>query len=426
MYDFEDDYEWTGDFNCYFPTYHDLTTNQLRGYFSWRSQVRKGVFRPIPVSAAYIYIYELINGIGADSPEDAVSKLRAFEKGYIDAGFGNPRMRVNLRSWTLDYIIINGLPKELAIETFDSDTVNRDAALSVLKNPSAYSDNDVFDALCAIGGKKTSSSPVVTVYQERGKRLFAESWRAASEYKRDEKTLFRLCFGKKTTCRWLPLANAVYYNKNKNGNTDYIINDARYYRCRNGEWSVTSYSKALFDRELLSSFLRETDALLRRYLKTGRYLKEDAAAEWAIPFVNGVIKQDQTEIIEASRQIISIDLSGLDKIRTDAMITRDSLLTDEEIEEETEYTQSESSINDSSLPLDSVQVQILKALIKGEDADPIIKDARLMPSIAADFINESLFDEIGDSVVICENNKLSVVEDYIEDLERLLGGCNND
>jgi hypothetical protein len=108
------------------------------------------------------------------------------------------------------------------------------------------------------------------------------------------------------------------------------------------------------------------------------------------------------------------------------MITRDSLLTDEEIEEETEYTQSESSINDSSLPLDSVQVQILKALIKGEDADPIIKDARLMPSIAADFINESLFDEIGDSVVICENNKLSVVEDYIEDLERLLGGCNND
>ena len=45
-----------------------------------------------------------------------------------------------------------------------------------------------------------------------------------------------------------------------------------------------------------------------------------------------------------------------------------------------------------------------------------------MPSITADFINEALFDEIGDSVLLAEGDRLTLVEDYIEDLELLLGG----
>ena len=45
-----------------------------------------------------------------------------------------------------------------------------------------------------------------------------------------------------------------------------------------------------------------------------------------------------------------------------------------------------------------------------------------MPSIAADTINEELFDEIGDVAVLCENDELSLVEDYREDIAHLLGG----
>ena len=80
MRDYEDDCPWPGgDFVRYFPTYHDLTTQQLRGYFTWRAGVRRGEFRPIPASAAYLYLYELLNGVGADSPEDVLNKLLAFE-----------------------------------------------------------------------------------------------------------------------------------------------------------------------------------------------------------------------------------------------------------------------------------------------------------------------------------------------------------
>ena len=33
-----------------------------------------------------------------------------------------------------------------------------------------------------------------------------------------------------------------------------------------------------------------------------------------------------------------------------------------------------------------------------------------------------MFDEIGDTILVCEDDQLSIVEDYREDLARLLGG----
>ena len=43
-----------------------------------------------------------------------------------------------------------------------------------------------------------------------------------------------------------------------------------------------------------------------------------------------------------------------------------------------------------------------------------------MPTIVADEINEEFFDEFGDSILSCEDDILSLVEDYREDLAYLL------
>ena len=43
-----------------------------------------------------------------------------------------------------------------------------------------------------------------------------------------------------------------------------------------------------------------------------------------------------------------------------------------------------------------------------------------MPSVVADAINEALFDEIGDNVLTCEGDEITLVEDYREDLESIL------
>lgn len=428
MEDYEDDLPWSGDFACYYPTYHDLTTQQLRGYFTWRAQVRKGSFQPIAASAAYLYLYELLNGIGAASPGDVLQKLREFEAGYLDSGIGDARMRSNLRRWMLEYAVLHDLPPEIARQAADPDMIEKDAALAVLRNPETCSDETVFSALCVFGGKKAGTSPVVMTDPKRGRHLFREVWQAASAYRWRDKELFKLCFGERKTCRWYPLSNAVYYEPSRPKDRDYVLDDCRSYRCRNGAWQVTAYEKTSFDRARFQGFLHETDARLRRYLRTGRYLRENPMDEWLIPYIDVVIEADKKARIDAAKPKITIDLSGLEQIRRDAVTTRDSLLTEEELEEFEEFEdviEEGAKQEPAELPLDQVQIQILRELLKGGDALEIIKANHLMPSIAADFINEALFDEIGDSVLIYENNQLSLAEDYIEELTQLLGGTGH-
>ena len=74
------------------------------------------------------------------------------------------------------------------------------------------------------------------------------------------------------------------------------------------------------------------------------------------------------------------------------------------------------------IPLDALQIQILRVLLQGGSVEEIIRENHLMPSIIADAVNEALFDEIGDTVLSCEDDRLSLVEDYREDLARMLGG----
>lgn len=425
MQDYEDDLPWMGDFVCYFPTYHDLTTRQLRGYFTWRSKLRKGDIQPIATSAAYLYIYELLNGIGAASPEESLQKLREFEKGYLDSRIGDKRMRPNLRRWMLEFAVLHDLSPELARQVANPEMIERDATLAVLRAPENHSDEEVFTALCCLGGKKAESSPVLASHAEKGKALFAQSWRKASAYVWQGTDLFTLCFGQRKTRQWYPLSNAVYYEQTRQQDRLYCLNDCRSYCCKNGVWQVEAYEKLSFDKGRLQGFLHETDARLRRYLKTGRYLRENPADAWAIPYIDAVIEEDKKAVIEAARPKITIDLSGLEQIRRDAATTRESLLTEDEIEEMEEAAPPAYESETSYLPLDPIHVQILHALLEDRDAAEIIMAHHLMPSMTADAINEALFDEIGDTVLLCEEDQLLLVDDYIEELEQILGGTSN-
>ena len=426
MKDYEDDAPWQGDFVCYFPTYQDMTSRQLRGYFSWRSRVRRGDYQPVAASAAYIYLYELLCGIGTESPEDSLQKLRKFEEGYLDSGFGDQRMRRNLRRWMLEFAVIKNLPPETARQYMDPEVREKDFALAVLKAPDAYSDEEVFSALCVFGPKRLKEFPVITSVAERGMRLFADSWRkAASGYREDGKALFTLCFGEKKMRGWYPLSNAVFYQEEKPKDMDYPLDECRSYRLRNGVWQVEAYEKLSFDRDRFQGFLHEADLLLRRYFRTGRYLKENPRDAWAAPFIEASIQADRQAVLEAARPKITIDLSGLDKIREDAISTRDSLLTEEDLYEPEEYEEvlpEDEEETPADIPLDAVQIRILRALLSGGNASEIMQANRLMPSLVADIINEAMFDEVGDVVLTCEDDRLSLVEEYREDLEQMLGG----
>ena len=427
MQDYEDTAPWTGEFICYFPTYRDLTLRQLRGYFSWRTLIRKREYHPIPTSAAYLYVYELLNGIGAASPEESVIKLAEFEAGYVESGVGDKRMRKNIRRWMLDFAVLHNLSPDFAQRYADPDLLQEDAALMVLQSPENRTDEEVFAALCTLGGEKLSDSPVISGNVAEGKHLFSEIWRTAVfSYHRSGRDLFAACFGKQALYKWYPLANAIYYPRHKSVDRDYVFDECRKYHCRNGIWTVDRYESLNFDRKRFQSFLHAADRMLRHYLKTGRYLREKKEEAWAVPYVDAVIEADAYAKAEAAKPKLTINISSLDRIREDAITTRDSLLTEEErkeLEEKAEKVEvvaSDTQLPD--IPLDMLHLRILRSLLKGEAVDELIRENRLMPSLVADAVNEALFDEIGDTVLSCDDDRLSLIEDYREDLARLMGG----
>ena len=525
MEHYEDSAPWTGSFSCYFPTYQDMTTRQLRGYFSWRADVRRGVFRPISTSAAYLYVYELLNGIGADSPEDSLRKLRDFEKGYLESGVGDRIMTENLNYWMMELSLVRNLPKETVLEYAVPEFLEKDRALAVLKKPETRSDEELFQALCLLGEDRPAKSKAVLKQPEKGKRLFCRAYRLAaadsgehipggtpykarSQSKQPEgPVFFTCCFGEPVTRRWHPLGNALFFERAPSKDAEYQLEETRRFFCRKGVWYTEGLESLYFSRKLFQGFLRETDLLLRQHLKTGGYLRKKAEDEWADRFIQQAIGEERQAEEEAAKPRITIDLSGLDRIRADAEITRDRLLTEEETElpgsefsafpertgtsgttgaelsafpgeaaaaEEaasktgfshapvTEKTTAGSApaaavktaadsapafvpaaavstaadsapafvpaaaVNTAvdsaapALPLDEVQLALVRSLLREEPVEELLRANRIMPSIAADSINEALFDEFGDTVLLCEDDRLSVMEDYREDLERLL------
>ena len=148
----------------------------------------------------------------------------------------------------------------------------------------------------------------------------------------DDSGLFTACFGKPRIFAWHPLSNAVYWEETRHSDVDYILDECRVYHCRGGAWQEERYNSLYFNRNKFHGLLRETDRLLRRFLKTGHYLRKKAEEAWAAPYAETVIEAERRAEEEAARPKITINLSSLEHIRQDALVTRDRLLTENEME----------------------------------------------------------------------------------------------
>ena len=447
MEDYEDEAPLPRDYRQYFLTYHDLNARQLRGYFAWRTKIRKGSYEQIGESFAYMYLYELLNGIGAEPVEERLRKLQEFESKYLDAGFGSDGMRRYLHRWEMELAIIGGMDASVASQYMDQELMARDEALMILHAPEDRNDDELFQALCTIGGNKIRNSTLVQKTED-GKRLFAAVWRYTSEfYQKNHKDLFTLCFGELRELPWHPLANTVFWQQEPVIKADYVLNEIHQFNCRNTNWTELCYSSLLYDKTHFEGLMHETDRRLRIYLNFGHPLKEFSDDAWAAPFIDAVIEEDRKAKAEARRPKIEIHFDDLDRIRRDASKTRDSLLTDEEKGVETEAwvekveeaaeTGAENTGEETvgwkeemlpaadenlSVPLSASQTQVLKLLLQGSSVKDLLRSRHIMAEVCADELNEALFELIGDTAVTCDGEELSLIEDYREDMVRILEG----
>lgn len=117
MESWEDDFPFNGSFERYYPTYSMMNDSQLRGYFSWRTHVRKGQIEKTSLSFAFVYIYELINCVGASTPQECFDLLYAFWIKYREL---DPEIDRYVKSWLRDFVIYHDLSPALIESIVDT------------------------------------------------------------------------------------------------------------------------------------------------------------------------------------------------------------------------------------------------------------------------------------------------------------------
>lgn len=97
---------WPIPFSHYWPTYADMSLDQQRWYFYWRTSVRSGRFLPTDLSYLFVYVYECINLIGFDTPQAAFDRLVSFWQHYRVL---QPKLDRYLIDWLADFLVVHRL-----------------------------------------------------------------------------------------------------------------------------------------------------------------------------------------------------------------------------------------------------------------------------------------------------------------------------
>ena len=163
---------------------------------------------------------------------------------------------------------------------------------------------------------------------------------------------------------------------------------------------------------------------MRAEYKLGYFLKEREEDKWIRDYVKEAFDKAVFELNKTKKQQIDIDFFALNKIRSDADITRESLIVEED--EDTIFDISnmadnaktqEEEIVKPDMPTDmDINIRILECILAGEDYKHYIKENNLFASIVTDTINERFFDDIGDNILECDGEDIYLIEDYKEDV----------
>ncbi|MHA6528893.1 TerB N-terminal domain-containing protein [Paenibacillus sp. BAC0078] len=98
-------------FKSYWPTYGHMTGAQSRWYFFWRDEVRQGRYLKTDLSYIFLHVYELINGVGWNEPEDGYRQLNLLWEAYRDQ---YKRLDQYLGGWIADFSFVHHLEVPLS------------------------------------------------------------------------------------------------------------------------------------------------------------------------------------------------------------------------------------------------------------------------------------------------------------------------
>lgn len=399
MADFEDDCPYNGTFKSYFPTYNAMSDRQLRGYFTWRAQVRRGTVEETSTSFAFLYLYELICGIGVDNPLDGFNIIKAFWDVYRAFEPGIDRFA---RVWLQDYAVFHGLDPKLLR---DSKTVMFDNALIELRRaardlvpaptpsgqtpkrrktseptlplpPDEVREERLMAAINALSTYNLSSSRLDRSHHRDLRHVACAVYvRMARYYDTHRKTgIVASLFGEETAMPYTMFASAVFFAPKRHEDCEYRLDPIHIYRCQNGFWECMRIHGSRQKSSKLGEMMRACDQRLRLALDPAHPLKEEKVPKYLAKIIDDEIVAWLSWDAAHQPVKIDIDLSQLGHIRSAAAQTREALLIDEERED---GTLADAETADSGQPeaepvADATVEAVAAAAGQDEDEEPTI------------------------------------------------------
>ena len=417
---YQDDAVYAGAFQRYFPTYESMNDEQLRGYFGFRTRLRGGETPAGPISFVYVHIYELLHLIGAADAQDAFRQLLSLREQYGTLDFN---LNQQLTEWLWDFVIYYQLPVEYLKGLPKYDLL---AAAQTLTDWQSAEDADLAAALILLSPYQVIRSRFYKSHSAEFSEALCAAYRAYADYyqKHRSRPLAESYFGRCYFERCRLFAGAVFSDERSMEETEYQINALCKYRCVNRNWSRDSIVLPPPKPKALGVFVKAVDAEMRTAFHDPHPIQSNLKAAYTRTLIRDAVAECIRAKQEREKPKIVIDFSKLDAIRSDAAITRDQLLTEEETAEDLAPCAPEPPAAEETppapftcdLPIDAAEAAFLRCLLDGGDWKAAAAKTNLMPSVLADRINETLFDYFADTVIVFDGDRPMIPDDYIEEL----------
>ncbi|MEE8885361.1 MAG: TerB N-terminal domain-containing protein [Eubacteriales bacterium] len=422
----------------------------------------------------YLHAFELINNTDMADPLDEYRRLSILCRVTKSE---DPYLCRRLRGWRKDFAVYYDLDPALAysrneeakdgamriLENFEK---SNDGEINSIKNSEGAGDirdtektedtHSIFEAIRCLSSRDPSASPFYRKYPEDMEQVVVRAYAAVGLYfyMTEGQHLLERAFGEKDEIRYTIFEYAVFYDHIRRDHYQYSAGPSETFYCTDGEWMCERYRYNGNTSWLIGDICHEAERILRLRYSYGRPLKRHIDSNDLSDLITETVDNYLREKEEAAHPKIKIDFSRLDTIRSDAAHTRDQLIVDEEDmdeenadsgpeeipDRESPFTDDDREIShndpdngpdnespmtgeDGESPLTGEQAAFLQLLLDGGDWKGFIDSHAdiLSVGILVDDINEALYDEIGDTVIELDGDRPVLIEDYREDVMRILG-----
>lgn len=411
--------------------YSLMDERQQQWFFYWRSQVRAGTFPRTPGDYVNLLAYEVLNGIGVDSPEAGLSLLVGLDQAYSKTH----RLGYQFDVWLDDYAVVHKLvdriggirrARGLAEKgpQFSNIAIDARAADPMGKMPAAM--------IAQIGGARIEMGAFARADNEK---LLADVVQRAvgavdAELQRSGAGLID---------RWTPKGARL---KRRWAYEGALVAGKR----RRVEVRLpTDYATAHDLVGVVRGLIEHTENRVRAATGCTRMLPADGVDPAHAALIDRVILEALPELTRkhkgkkgyaalSSPPVVRVDSERVDKLREESDAVRGMLIeamgTEEVPADAKAVLPSMAAISaltraEAPRALSEPERLVIAALLDGEEVEATVRTiaekSGMMPAVLLDGINEMSVGIVGDAVIDVSGAAPAIYEEYREDLAAWVG-----